>query len=150
MRCEVQELRFGPLELGHPVGMRAQPGLLPVTGRVARFLLLAALGQVSRDLAEASQPACLVPQRRDGDARPKARAVLAQPPAFFRVVPLALGHLELPVGFPAAGLFGRVEEREVAADDLVRGVALDPLGAFVPGHDPARRIEHEDRVVDDA
>jgi len=26
-------------------------------------------------------------------------------------------------------------------------IALDPLGAEVPGHDPARRIEREQRVV---
>src|SRR6266568_419766 len=36
------------------------------------------------------------------------------------------------------------------ADDLVGVVALDPLRAFVPGHHYACRVEHEDRVVDDA
>ena len=32
----------------------------------------------------------------------------------------------------------------------VRRVALDPLGAGVPGRDAAVGVEHEDRVVDDA
>ena len=36
------------------------------------------------------------------------------------------------------------------ADDLVRAVALDALGAGVPVGDDAVRIEHEQRVVGDA
>jgi hypothetical protein len=38
----------------------------------------------------------------------------------------------------------------VLADDLVGAVAVDALGAGVPGGDVALRIEHEDRVVEDA
>src|SRR3954447_17960139 len=36
------------------------------------------------------------------------------------------------------------------ADDLVRPIALHPLGAGVPVCDDAARIEHVDGVVDDA
>ena len=35
----------------------------------------------------------------------------------------------------------------MAADDLLRLVALDPFRAFVPGGDVAVRIEHENRVI---
>src|SRR5262249_44892315 len=41
----------------------------------------------------------------------------------------------------------RVERREVATDDLVRAIAVDPFGADVPRHHATARIEHEDRVV---
>src|SRR5439155_394873 len=44
MRREVQKLRFDPLELSHPVSVRAQPGLFSITRRIAHFFLLAALG----------------------------------------------------------------------------------------------------------
>jgi hypothetical protein len=47
----------------------------------------------------------------------------------------------------ALDVLGRVEGREVAADDLVGVVALDPLGSGVPGGDPALDVEDEDRVV---
>src|SRR5437764_277613 len=70
--------------------------------------------------------------------------------ACFLVPAFALGDLELPVRFAAPGVFGRVEDREMPADDLVGGVALDPLGALVPSDDLARRVQHQDRVIDHA
>ena len=36
------------------------------------------------------------------------------------------------------------------ADDFAGHIALDALGARVPGGDPAFRVEHEDRIVGDA
>ena len=48
---------------------------------------------------------------------------------------------------PASADLRGVEDAEVAADDLLGGVALDALGAGVPAHDVAARVEHEDRVV---
>jgi hypothetical protein len=38
----------------------------------------------------------------------------------------------------------------VLADDLFRTIALDALGAAVPGRHVAVGVEHEDRVVPDA
>src|SRR5439155_1995991 len=52
---------------------------------------------------------------------------------FLRVLPLAI--------------LLRVERAEVAADDLLGGVALEALRALVPAHDPALRVEHEDGVI---
>jgi hypothetical protein len=46
--------------------------------------------------------------------------------------------------------FGRIKLGEMLADDFLRAVALDALGAGVPGRYPTARIEHEDRVVLDA
>src|ERR1700694_999914 len=68
-----------------------------------------------------------------------------------RFIPaFTLRNLELPLGLANSHFIRRIEDREVAADDLVDAVALDPLRALVPRDDRARRIEHEDRVVDDA
>ena len=43
-----------------------------------------------------------------------------------------------------------VEPGEMVADDLVRRISLDPLGAGVPIGDDAVRIEHVERMVGDA
>src|SRR3984885_871601 len=44
----------------------------------------------------------------------------------------------------------RIKDRKVLPDDLGRRVALDPLGAGVPGGYPAVGIEHKDCVIGDA
>src|SRR3954454_10189637 len=51
------------------------------------------------------------------------------------------------LGVPSVLELGRIEDTEVLTDDLVCGVALDPLSSRVPAHDVAFRREHEDRVV---
>ena len=43
----------------------------------------------------------------------------------------------------------RKEAGEVAADDFLRAVSGDSLGAGVPGDHLAARVQHEDRVVID-
>src|SRR5207248_1796462 len=57
------------------------------------------------------------------------------------------GHRQLVLGPASCQRLRRVERREVAADDLLGGVALDPLGPGVPGGDPPPGVEHEDSVV---
>ena len=54
---------------------------------------------------------------------------------------------ELVGGMVASDRLGRIEDAEVAPDDLVGAVALDPLGAAVPRGDQPLRVEQEDRVV---
>src|SRR5206468_5742284 len=94
--------------------------------------------------------ALFVAHRADHHARPERRAVLAHAPALLREAAFARRDLELPLRLAVRDLLGRVEAREMLADDLGRGVALDALGTGVPARDAAVRIEHEDRVVDDA
>jgi hypothetical protein len=63
---------------------------------------------------------------------------------------LARGALDLawrPRRLAGGDVFGRVEAREVLAQDLLRRVALDALGARVPARDPALGVEQEDRVL---
>src|SRR5205814_8805554 len=149
VRGQVEELGLGPLELRHPVGVLAKASSVRLPLRVATLLGLMPLREVSRDLAESAQATRFVSECGDHHACPKPRAILAHAPALLLVATLALGDLELPLRLAVSDLFFRVEDREVPADDLVGGVALDPLGALVPRHDRARWVEHEDRVVHD-
>src|SRR5262249_29421173 len=57
---------------------------------------------------------------------------------------------QLPLALAGERVLLGIEAREVLSDDLVRSVALDPLGAGVPRGDVALGIEHEDGVVLDA
>jgi hypothetical protein len=42
---------------------------------------------------------------------------------------------------------GRVEAREMLADNLVGFISLEAAGAGVPARDVPRRVEHVDRVI---
>ena len=106
-----------------------------------------AAGEVARDLPEADERALLVVQRRDDDVGPEPRAVLAYAPALGLVAPVRAGRLEDPGRDAELHLVGRIEDREVLADDLVRAVALQPPGAVVPAHHVTGGVEQEDRVV---
>src|SRR5690606_30057831 len=106
-----------------------------------------ALAEVARDLGKAQQFAVLVTQRGDGDARPELAAVRTHPPALVLEAPLGGGHLELVLGPAALRRGRRIERGEMPADDLPGRVALDALGAQVPGADVAGGVEDEHRVV---
>ena len=107
-------------------------------------------GQVAGELGEPEQPPLRVAQGGDGDGGPEAGAVLADAPAFVEESADLGGDLKLVVRPAALARVGGIEGREVAADDLVRGIALDPLRSGVPRGDDAVGVEHEDRVVGDA
>ncbi len=110
----------------------------------------ALLGHVARDLGVAEQPPLHVPDRIDQHAGPEHRAVLAHPPAFSLVLALGQGlvqRLDRHAGPPVSV---GVELGEVQADDLVGGIALDPLSAGVPVRDHAVGIEHDQGAVVDA
>src|SRR5205085_7053699 len=55
-------------------------------------------------------------------------------------------HLRRHAGAP---VFFAVEAGKMLSDDLGRAITFDPLGAAVPGGDPALRIEHVNRAVGD-
>ncbi len=65
-------------------------------------------------------------------------AFLLEPALARRDEELAFGR-RLPVG--------RIEDREVPADDFLRGVAIERLGARIPAGDAPLGIEHVDRVI---
>ena len=108
----------------------------------------AAVRQVSRHLRETHQVAVATEDAADDHVGPEPAAVFAYPPALVLEAPLTGGDLQLLCA--AAGGLGRVEAREMLSDDLVGAVALDALGADVPGADAAVHVQHEDGVVLDA
>src|SRR3954451_20690760 len=92
----------------------------------------APLGQVARDLRKADEHTVLVADRVENHAGPEARSVLALAPPFGCEPAFALGRLQRRPGYPRFDVLRRVKAREVLADDLLGGVALDMLGAGVP------------------
>ncbi len=114
------------------------------------FLGQALLGDVAGHLGEAEQPAGLVVDRIDQDVGPEPLAVLAHALGFAGKLALAERRGQGPGRGAGFAVLGRVEQREMPADDLAGGVALDRFGPGVPVRDRALRVEHVDRVVVDA
>ncbi len=109
-----------------------------------------ALGDVAGDLGVAQQPALGIADRVDQHAGPEHRAVLAHAPALGLVLAVGGGVVQRlhRQARPTVGV--GIELGEMQTDDLVGGVALDPLGAGVPaGHHPVG-IQHDQRAVVDA
>ena len=117
----------------------------------AQFLLVAlALGEVARDLDEAVELAAGPAHGRDDHVGPEARAVLAQAPAFVLEAALGRGPAQFLLRPSGRDGLGRIEDREMLADDLLARIALELLRAGVPGDHAALRVQHEDAVIDDA
>src|SRR6185437_10913256 len=81
------------------------------------------------------------------DVGPEPGAVLADPDRLLPEAALRLGDLQVAVGLAGLHLLREVEAREVMPHDLAGFVALDALGARVPGRHPTPRVEHVNRVV---
>src|SRR6185312_8292128 len=109
-----------------------------------RLLRRPPIGEIARDLGEADQFAMLVAERGDDDIRPEARAVLANAPALVLEASRSRGRCELELGKAFRVALGRIKNGEITANDLLRLVAFETLGADVPRGDVAVRIQHED------
>ena len=116
-------------------------GLHPVVG------VLPLLGLVAGDLREPDVQAPVVVDRADDDAGPEPGAVPAHAPALLGERPVAQRCLEVALRVPRQLLLRGVEDPEVAPDDLVGAVALDPARACVPAHHPSSGVEHEHGVL---
>ena len=131
--------------VAHALHEHSEP-LLAVT---ERFLLFALRSDIARDLGEADMPALRVEDGIEDRVRPEAAAVLANAPALRLETPLGQSELQSSLRKAGFTVFGREEDREVLTDDFVGGVALEPLGAWIPRRDPAGLVEHVDRVIRD-
>ena len=129
--------------VGDLADQQPQPLLAGLECRLEGVLL----GEVAGDLRVAGELALLVVERGDDDVAPEPGAVLAHPPAGVLDAALVAGLRQQPEREAGAPVVVGVEHREAAADGLVGGVALDLLGAEVPGLDDALGVEGDDRVV---
>src|SRR6185295_10506352 len=100
---------------------------------VESFLLVPLGCDVARDPGEAKQAAV---GRADGieyGVRPELGSVLADTPAFGFESPLAGGYSQGAPRHVGGAIFGSEEARKMLADDLVGRIALEALGAGIPG-----------------
>jgi hypothetical protein len=121
----------------------------PLLALAHHLLGPAPLAEVASDLGEADEFPLRVAKRRDDDVGPELRSVLPNAPALILHRALSLGNLQLALRLPALLILRRIEDREVLADDLLRRITLEPLGARVPRDDVAGGIEREDGVIVD-
>jgi hypothetical protein len=114
-----------------------------------RLLRLALVGHVAGDLGEADKLAVLAVDAVDDYARPEARAVLADAPAFAFELAFRARGFEHLFRKPGGAVLLGIEFGEMLTDDLFGLKPLDPLGTSVPaGHEPFR-VKHVDRIIDD-
>jgi hypothetical protein len=107
------------------------------------------LGDVSRHLGKANELARFIADRIDDHGGPEARSVLAHAPALGVEPSLPRRRGERDRRAVRRTVLLGIEAAEMLPDDLGVLVALDALGARVPGRDDAIGIELEDRIVDD-
>src|SRR5207245_1324125 len=107
----------------------------------------ATLVQVPGQEQKRSQRARFVANGIQDDARPEARAPLADTPALRLEAPLGLRPADLFGGHALGNGVGHVKARDRLVEDLVGPVAEDPLRAGVPSNDVALGLEHDDAVV---
>ena len=116
-------------------------------GEVAQPILVALLlGDVASDRRDRHDLVAGVPHRRDRQRDRDRRAVLADPLGLELLDGLAREHSPQDLGLLALEVRG-LDHRDGAADRLLGGVAVQPLGGAVPARD--RRVLRigDDRVV---
>lgn len=119
-----------------------------VGGEAVKALLVAhPFREVARHFREPHELARFVAHRREHDAGPEARAVLADSPPLVLEESLSGCDLERALGLSGPFVFLRVKRREMLSDDLFRLVALHALGGGVSGDHSPGRIEDERRVL---
>jgi hypothetical protein len=106
-----------------------------------------ACGDVSSDFGKADEVTRGLADWVDHDMRPNARSVLPNPPALLLKAAFSLSRLKR-AGWETCGaiLFG-VEPGEMLAEDLLLGVALEPLSPAFQLLTTPMRVEHVDRVI---
>ena len=105
--------------------------------------------EITGNFRKTDQLAAGIPDRVDDDTGPESAFVLANPPSLRFVFAGPLGNTERPLRYTRVAFLRSIERREMAADDFVPRITLDPFGAGIPVDDVSGRIEHVDRIVGD-
>jgi hypothetical protein len=111
------------------------------------LLCLHAFSDVARNLGEPDQRPLVVPDRLDDGVGPEAGAILSDAPALSLMPAMGPNGLQYSLGKAACSIFRGKESGKVLANDLNRLVALDPLGASIPGCNESVRVEHVNGIV---
>src|SRR5687768_4628651 len=114
-----------------------------------RLLRLAFLRIVAGDLCEADQLALGAHDRVEDGVHPEAGAVLSNAPPLRLEPSFPRRRLERALGDARGAVLLGEEGREMAADNLLRLISLEPAGARIPGRDIAVGVEHVDGVIGD-
>ena len=110
-------------------------------------LRLRFLRNVASDFRKADDLAIIVGDRIDNHMRPEARPILAETPSFLLKTPGFASNAQGVGWRTGLHLFGKIEAREMLADDFVRPVSFDTFGARIPADHRAVRVKHVDRVI---
>jgi hypothetical protein len=107
------------------------------------------LADVLRDFDKPANHTGVVPNRVQDNTRPELRAVFANAQTFVLGLPVrnrSSYHLR---GQSTSDIFLCVEYRQRFAEDLVRAIAFETLGADIPTSYSTINVESEKRVVPD-
>src|SRR5438093_1339293 len=110
---------------------------------------LFAVGYVSRNFGKTVRLSFFVLQGGYYNARPEARTVFPDAPAFVFEAAFLRRHPELVLGLFRLLLALGVEDGEMLSQDLIGGVTLETLRARVPRDHVPFRVEQKDGVVAD-
>ena len=105
---------------------------------------------IAADLRVADDVACPIVKCGQAAGGPELGAVLAAAPAFRVAVSVGARPGELVCWRSLRSPLWREQARVGLTEDIVVSIAIHLLRAFLPGHDEACRIHHEDRIVGDA
>src|SRR5579862_1752989 len=106
-----------------------------------------ALRQITGDLGKSQKIALGILQGRDDDVGPEQGPVFPDAPTLILKDTYLAGDPQLVLRpLLVSGVIG-IEDREMLSDDFLCTIALEALGAGVPGEHVACRVEHEDRII---
>jgi len=114
------------------------------------FLRCPSFGQIAGDFRITDQGALRRADRVDDDARPEARAVLADPPSLTFEAAFLVRYVERALGKVGPLVLFGIKAREMLAEDFALFVTFEAPRARVPACDDPVRIQHVDGVVGDA
>lgn len=129
--------------VGHAIDQQAELLLAAPQGQLRLMLF----GAVTGDLGKAQQLAFAAADGVDHDVGPERTAIAVQAPTFALVTADPRRFAQCPLGQAGLAISGRIEPREMLAEDFIGGVALQPLSTGAPATDPTIGVEHIDGIV---
>jgi hypothetical protein len=106
-----------------------------------------ALGNVAHDVRKSDELAFLVADGVDHHRRKKHRSILANTPTVLFIGARSGSHCKSVFGSTGDPVRRRVKAREMLADNLTFGIALNPLRPGIPARHDASRIQSNQCVI---